>query len=115
MRACVCVGAVRAWFGGGGEGGVIIRVGDFGERGGSFSLPLCADVARQGDAGVPYVVAEPASEAAGVFRALAEAVAAEVGDSDQWLGSGTRISGLGDSDRGLGSVTRNSDFDKRLG
>jgi hypothetical protein len=44
----------------------------------SFSLPLCAAVAKQGDSGTPYVAAAPESDAAATYRALAAAVAAEV-------------------------------------
>ena len=44
----------------------------------SFGLPLLSEVARSADGGVPLVVSEPGSEAAGVYRELAAAVDREV-------------------------------------
>jgi len=44
----------------------------------AFSLPLLPDMAGSGDSGVPFVLGHPNEEAAGTFRALAEAVHEEV-------------------------------------
>jgi Mrp family chromosome partitioning ATPase len=44
----------------------------------SFSVPIDPTVARQGDSGVPFVKAFPASPAAKVYSQLAEAVVGEV-------------------------------------
>ena len=44
----------------------------------TFSMPLMNDIAAQGDAGTPYVLANPDSTAASTYRDLAAAVANEV-------------------------------------
>jgi MinD-like ATPase involved in chromosome partitioning or flagellar assembly len=44
----------------------------------SFSIPIDASVARQGDSGVPFVKKFPDSAVANVYRQLAEAVVCEV-------------------------------------